>query len=161
MGAMAAYQRADVLLEQHGDRTAAEASYRRVDQRGDANGTFNLTILEEQGDHIGALRAYQRAEQLGHPEIADMARAAVLDLKRQSESLIAVRQGGGHDGPRAPERQDVKATDVGTTATATSLPLASPPGAANGSLEGARGQGGKGARIRRGGQWMGHPAPGI
>ena len=39
---------------------------------------------------------------------------------------------------------------VGATATATSLPLASPPG--------TRGQGGKGARIRRGGQWIGHPA---
>ena len=112
MGAMAAYQRADglghgaaavnlgVLLEQHGDRTAAEASYRRADQRGDASGAFNLAILlEEQGDHIGALRAYQRAEQLGHPEIADMARAAALDLRRQSESPIAVGQGGGHDGP--------------------------------------------------------------
>jgi peptidoglycan hydrolase-like protein with peptidoglycan-binding domain len=112
MGAMAAYQRADglghgaaavnlgVLLEQHGDRTAAEASYRRADQRGDASGAYNLAILlEEQGDHIGALRAYQRAEQLGHPEIADMARAAALDLRRQSESPIAVGQGGGHDGP--------------------------------------------------------------
>jgi peptidoglycan hydrolase-like protein with peptidoglycan-binding domain len=112
MGAMAAYQRADglghgaaatnlgVLLEQHGDRTAAEASYRRADQRGDANGAFNLAILlEEQGNHIGALRAYQRVEQLGHPEIADMARAAALDLRRQSESPIAVGQGAGHDGP--------------------------------------------------------------
>ena len=112
MRAMAVYQRADrlghaaaaanlgVLLEQHGDRTAAEASYRRADQRGDANGAFNLAILlEEQGDQIGALRAYQRAEQLGHPEIADMARAAALDLRRQSESPIAVGQGGGHDGP--------------------------------------------------------------
>jgi peptidoglycan hydrolase-like protein with peptidoglycan-binding domain len=112
MGAMAAYQRADglghgaaaanlgVLLERHGDRTAAEASYRRADRRGDANGAFNLAILlEEQGDHIGALRAYQRAEQLGHPELADMARAAALDLRRQSESPIAVGQGGGHDGP--------------------------------------------------------------
>lgn len=89
-----------VLLELHGDRTAVEASYRRADQRGDANGAFNLAILlEEQGDHIGALRTYQRAEQLGHPEIADMARAAVLDLRRQSESPIAVGQGGGHDGP--------------------------------------------------------------
>ena len=64
MGAVEAYQRADVLLEHHGDRTAAEASYRRVDQRGDANSTFNLAILEEQGDHIGALRAYQRAEHM-------------------------------------------------------------------------------------------------
>ena len=111
MGAMAAYQRADglghgaaaanlgVLLEQHGDLAAAEASYRRADQRGDANGAFNLAILlEEQGDQIGALRAYQRAEQLGHPEIADMARAAALDLKRQAESPTAVGNGDGHDG---------------------------------------------------------------
>ena len=109
--AMAAYQRADrlghgaaaanlgVLLEQHGDLAAAEAAYRRADQRGDANGAFNLAVLlEEQGERVGALRAYQRAEQLGHPEIADIARAAALDLKRQAGSPSAVGNGDGHDG---------------------------------------------------------------
>ena len=112
MGAMAAYQRADqlghggaacdlgVLLGQRGDLAAAEACFQRADQRGIPAGAFNLgVLLEEQGNHLEALRAYERAEQRWDPTTADMARAAALDLRRQSESAIAVGQGGGHDGP--------------------------------------------------------------
>ena len=109
--AIEAYRRADqlghgaaasnlgVLLEGHGDLAAAEAAYRRADQRGDANGAFNLAVLlEERGDQLGALRAYQRADQLGHPAIAEMARAAAHDLTRQISSAPAAGNGGGHDG---------------------------------------------------------------
>ena len=97
-GALTAYQRADqlghtaaainlgVLLEHLGDRAAAEAWFRRAAQRGDAGGAFNLAaILEDGGDYTGALTAYQRADQLGDPEIAEMARAAALALKREVE----------------------------------------------------------------------------
>ena len=97
-GALTAYQRADqlghtaaainlgVLLENLGDRAAAEAWFRRAAQRGDAGGAFNLAaILEDGGDYTGALTAYQRADQLGDPEIAEMARAAALALKREVE----------------------------------------------------------------------------
>ena len=41
------------------------------DQRGDADGAFNLAVvLEERGDRPAALAAYQRADQLGHGEAA-------------------------------------------------------------------------------------------
>ena len=53
------------------DHAAAEAAYRRAEQRGDPHGAFNLALLlGEQQDHAGALRAYQRADQLGHPAAA-------------------------------------------------------------------------------------------
>jgi peptidoglycan hydrolase-like protein with peptidoglycan-binding domain/TPR repeat protein len=107
-GAIAAYERADrlghaiaatnlgVLLEQQGDLEAAQAAYRRAEQRGDAHGAFNLgVLLEERGDHVAALEAYQRAERLGHPEIAEMARAAEVQLSKHERST---RTGGGqHD----------------------------------------------------------------
>ena len=80
--------------------TAAMATYRRADQRSDANDALSLAVvLEERGDHLGALRAYRRARQLGHLVIADMARAAALDLRRQIESRTAAGNGGGHDSP--------------------------------------------------------------
>ncbi len=109
--AMTAYKRADrlghgaaaanlgVLLEERGDPEAAEACYRRADQRGDANGSFNLAVaLEERGDHLGALRAYQRAGHLGHPEIAEMARAAAQDLTTQTKTPTLAGSGGGSNG---------------------------------------------------------------
>lgn len=92
-GAEAAYRRADgrghaaaasnlgVLLESQGDRIGAEAAYRRADQRGEANGAFNLAVLlEEQGDLAGAEPAYRRADQTGEAKVAQLARAALLDL---------------------------------------------------------------------------------
>jgi peptidoglycan hydrolase-like protein with peptidoglycan-binding domain len=95
-GAIAAYERADrlghpaaatnlgVLLEHQGQHPAAEAAYRRAEQRGDAHGAFNLAVLlEARGDHEGAKHAYERAEALGHPEIAQMARAAEAQLDQQ------------------------------------------------------------------------------
>jgi TPR repeat protein len=112
--AMAAYRRADqlghggavtnlgVLLAQQGDIAGARDCFRRAEQRGEARGAFNLAVLlEEQGDEMGAMAAYRRAEQLGDPTIADMSRAAAIDVSSQIKrpSPIAVRNGGGHDGP--------------------------------------------------------------
>lgn len=112
--AIAAYQEADrlghgagacnlgVLLAERGELAAAEAAFRRAAQRGDTSGAFNLgALLETQGDREGAMAAYRRAEQLGDPTIADMSRAAAIDVTSQikSPSPIAVRNGGGHDGP--------------------------------------------------------------
>jgi hypothetical protein len=54
---------------------------------------------------------------------------------------------------RLPRGKTPRPPVVSVGATATSLPLANPPG--------ARGQGGKGARGQGsggGGQWIGHPA---
>ncbi len=92
-GAEAAYRRADqrghaaaasnlgVLLEGRGDQDGAEAAYRRADERGEANGAFNLgVLLEERGDMSGADAAYRRAEQSGDTTVAQLARAAMLDL---------------------------------------------------------------------------------
>ncbi len=92
-GAEAAYRRADelghgaaasnlgVLLEAKGDRTGAEAAYRRADERGEPNGAFNLAVLlEENHDVAGAEAAYRRAERSGDEKVAQLARAAVLDL---------------------------------------------------------------------------------
>jgi peptidoglycan hydrolase-like protein with peptidoglycan-binding domain/Flp pilus assembly protein TadD len=92
-GAIAAFGRADsrgdaagasnlgVLLQRQGDLDGAAAAYRRADRRGDASGAFNLgAVLQERGDLAGAEAAYRRAEQSGHAEVANLARAALLDL---------------------------------------------------------------------------------
>ena len=91
--AEAAYRRADegghaaassnlgVLLEGQGDRTGAEAAYRRADQRGEANGSFNLGVLLEETDDLGgAEAAYRRAERSSDVKVAQLARAARLEL---------------------------------------------------------------------------------
>ena len=88
-----AFQRADVrghaaaacnlgvLLEDQGERAGAEAAYRRADERDDAAGAFNLGgLLEERGELGDAKAAYTRAEQRGDSELAQMARAALVDL---------------------------------------------------------------------------------
>ena len=106
-GALRAYQRADqlghpaaatnlgVLLEHQGQHAAAEAAYRRAEERGDAHGAFNLAVLlEARGDHEGAKHAYERAEALGHPEIAQMARAAEAQLGQHQRPT---QTGGSHD----------------------------------------------------------------
>jgi len=105
-GAESAYRRADerghaaaaanlgVLLEAQGDPVSAEAAYRRADERGEANGAFNLGILlEEQGDLAGAEPAYKRADQLGQAKVAQLARAALLDLRSGNHYAGAARNG--------------------------------------------------------------------
>ena len=69
------------LLVAQGDLVGAEAAYRRADERGHVAGAFNLgVLLEERGDLAGAEAAYRRAEKRGHGEVAEMARAALLEL---------------------------------------------------------------------------------
>jgi peptidoglycan hydrolase-like protein with peptidoglycan-binding domain len=93
-GAEEAYRRADrhglaaaasnlgVLLERRGDLSAAEAAYRRADRRGDANGAFNLAVLlEERNELERAEAAYHRADERGHADVANTARAALLELR--------------------------------------------------------------------------------
>jgi peptidoglycan hydrolase-like protein with peptidoglycan-binding domain len=109
-GAEAAYRRADerghaaavtnlgVLLEARHDVAGAEAAYRRADQRGDPTSAFNLgVLLEEQNDLAGAEAAYRRAEERGDGHLADLARAARLDLRGAIRSSGTGREGGGHD----------------------------------------------------------------
>ena len=109
--AMNAYQRADhlghaaapcnlgVMLEQAGNARAAEVCYRRADERGDAHGAFNLAVLlEEHGDNVGALRAYRRASHRSHPEIAEMARLAAVDLKQRAQPQVPANQEGARNG---------------------------------------------------------------
>lgn len=94
--AEAAYRRADnrghgaaasnlgVLLEERGAVAEAEAAYRRADRHGDATGAFNLGVfLEERGATDEAEAAYRRADERGRGEVADSARAALLDLRKE------------------------------------------------------------------------------
>jgi peptidoglycan hydrolase-like protein with peptidoglycan-binding domain len=79
-----------VLLEEQGALVEAEAAYRRADERGDATGAFNLgVLLEEQGSVIAAREAYHRAEQRGDGDVANMARAALLELREREEGAGA------------------------------------------------------------------------
>ena len=93
-GARLAYQRADErghavgawnlgsLLEQQSDRAGAKAAYERADQRGYAAGACNLgLLLQQEGDRVGALRAFERAGELGPPEVAELAYAAMRELR--------------------------------------------------------------------------------
>jgi hypothetical protein len=118
------------------EHMAAMASCRRADQRGNANAAFNLAILlEEQGAHPGALRAYQSAGQLGHPMIADMARAAALDLRRQIETRTVAGNRGGYESPGTapspwrPRPLLVLAASVLVLVSAPALASAQSPGA--------------------------------
>jgi peptidoglycan hydrolase-like protein with peptidoglycan-binding domain len=92
--AVAAYQRASgrghnaaasnlgVLLEEQGALAEAEAAFRHADERGDAVAAFNLgVLLEEQGAVREAEQAFRRAEERGDAHVADMAQAALLDLR--------------------------------------------------------------------------------
>ena len=109
--AEAAYRRADegghaaassnlgVLLEGQGDRTGAEAAYRRADQRGEANGSFNLgVLLEETDDLAGAEAAYRRAEGSAEGKVAQLARAARLELTASIGVSGVAHNGGDVDG---------------------------------------------------------------
>ena len=92
-GAEAAYRRADErgdasgayslgnVLAEKGDLAGAECAFLRADARGHAAGAFNLgVLLEERGDLASAEVAYRRAHEGGHGEVADMARAALVEL---------------------------------------------------------------------------------
>ncbi len=88
-----------VLLERHGDPGAAESAFRRAHERGDANGSFNLGgLLEEHGDVAGAKAAYRHADERGHAEVANMARAALLELRGRVTSASVGAEGGGDHG---------------------------------------------------------------
>jgi len=94
-GAEAAYRRADErgdaggayslgnVLAEKGDLAGAECAFHRADGRGHAAGAFNLgVLLEERGDLASAEAAYRRAHEGGYGEVADMARAALVELGR-------------------------------------------------------------------------------
>ena len=71
-----------VLLAEQGAVAEAEAAFRRADERGDAVAAFNLgVLLEGRGALIEAEQAYCRADARDDSEIADLARAALLDLR--------------------------------------------------------------------------------
>jgi peptidoglycan hydrolase-like protein with peptidoglycan-binding domain/TPR repeat protein len=98
IGAEAAYRRADErghavgawnlgsLLEQQGDRAGAKAAYQRADERGHAAGACNLGLmLKDEGDRTGALRAFERAGEHGPPEVAELAYAALRELRADED----------------------------------------------------------------------------
>jgi MYXO-CTERM domain-containing protein len=97
-GAEAAYRRADErghavggwnlgsLLEQRGDRAGAKAAYQRADERGYAAGACNLGLmLQQEGDRAGALQALERAGEHGPPEVAELAYAALRELRADED----------------------------------------------------------------------------
>jgi peptidoglycan hydrolase-like protein with peptidoglycan-binding domain/Tfp pilus assembly protein PilF len=103
-GAAAAYDRAiergndaaasnlGALLVEQGALAQAEAVYRRADQHGDATAAFNLgVLLEERGALVDAEQAYRRAEQHGDGHVANMARAALIDLGGELQEASASR----------------------------------------------------------------------
>ncbi|MGZ6638018.1 MAG: peptidoglycan-binding protein [Solirubrobacteraceae bacterium] len=93
-GAEAAYRRAadrghdaaatnlGVLLEGHGALDEAEAAYRLAVEHGAPAASFNLgVLLEERGDLVAAEEAYRCAQERGHDDVANMARAALVDMR--------------------------------------------------------------------------------
>jgi peptidoglycan hydrolase-like protein with peptidoglycan-binding domain/Flp pilus assembly protein TadD len=71
-----------VLLEERGALAEAEDIYRRADRSGDATAAFNLAaLLEERGELLEAEGAYARAEHQGNAAVANIARAARVDLR--------------------------------------------------------------------------------
>jgi peptidoglycan hydrolase-like protein with peptidoglycan-binding domain len=84
-----------VLLEEHGELDEAEAAYRRAVEDGAAAASFNLgVLLEERGELTAAEEAYRRAEEHGDTDVANMARAALLDLREVAPAAGAGRAGG-------------------------------------------------------------------
>ena len=84
-----------VLLEEHGALDEAEAAYRRAVEHGAAAASFNLgVLLEERGDLAGAEEAYCCAEDRGDDNVANMARAALLDLRGEPQAAGAGRVRG-------------------------------------------------------------------
>jgi len=86
-----------LLFAEHGALTEAEAAFRRADERGDAAAAFNLGVLfEDRGALAEAKAAYVRARQRGDGEVANMARAALLDLGQPVEQTSARRAKKAH-----------------------------------------------------------------
>ena len=84
-----------VLLEEHGELDEAEAAYRRAVEHGAAAASFNLgVLLEERGDLAGAEEAYRLAEERGDADVANVARAALVDLRGEPEAAGAGRAAG-------------------------------------------------------------------
>ncbi len=108
--AEAAYRRADqrghgaaasnlgVLLEERGAPAEAEEAYRRAARCGEATGAFNLGVLLQERGALGeAETAYRRARRSGDGEVAEMAGAALRDLRKEQQKEIVSRSGSGHD----------------------------------------------------------------
>jgi hypothetical protein len=75
-----------------------EVAYVRAVEHGAAAVSLNLAVLlEEQGDLIAAEEAYRRAEERGEAEISNIARAALLDLRRGLHEPDTVRTANEHD----------------------------------------------------------------
>ena len=107
--AEAAYRRADqrgdpdgafnlgVLLAEQGALAEAEAAFRHADERGDAAAASNLgVLLEQRGALTEAEAAYRRAEQRATEQRANMARAALLNLRPEVEDATAGRTAQAH-----------------------------------------------------------------
>ena len=94
------------LLEEEGDLVSAEAAYRTAISGGDGTGALNLgRLLVARGDLAEAEGAYRWAVEFGPPEVAEVARAALVDLGVPSERTAAATgqrtgrgtpQGGEH-----------------------------------------------------------------
>ena len=98
-GARMAYERADsrgdpigsynlgLLLERQGDRDDAKEAYRRADQRGNPEAACHLgLLLKQEGDREGALEAFRRAGEHGSHDVAEVARAEMLELTGAGEA---------------------------------------------------------------------------
>jgi len=73
-----------MLLAEHGELAEAEAAFRTGDERGDAAAAFNLgVLLEERGALEEAEAAFRRAVQRDDSAVANMARAALSDLRQE------------------------------------------------------------------------------
>jgi peptidoglycan hydrolase-like protein with peptidoglycan-binding domain/TPR repeat protein len=73
-----------VLFAEHGALAEAESAFRSAADRGDAAAVFNLgVLLEKRGALAEAKAAYRRAERGNAGEVAEMARAALIDLGRE------------------------------------------------------------------------------
>ena len=74
-----------MLLEQRGDRQAAEAAYRRADERDEATGAYNLgALLAQLGEPADAAAAYGRAAELGDGDLMAMAKQALRGLGKRA-----------------------------------------------------------------------------
>jgi peptidoglycan hydrolase-like protein with peptidoglycan-binding domain len=81
-----------VLLAEHGALAEAEAAFGAADERGDAAAAFNLgVLLHERGALADAEAAYRRAERRGDSDVANMARAALGDLRQEVAKTSAGR----------------------------------------------------------------------
>jgi hypothetical protein len=87
-----------VLLEERGALAEAEAAYRCADRCGEASGAFNLGLLLEERGAVGeADAALNRAAEWGRGEIVDIARAALLDVRKgRQASVVSLAASGGH-----------------------------------------------------------------